>query len=227
MIFVPYITLYISWDFTDCMGFSGGSVIQNSPANAGDTHLISGSGRYSGVGNDYPLQYSCLGNPRDGGAWQSNANEWACTDCAKVAHQLPLKQDRPGLLNMLTVIPWAFNSRKEKQKSQIFVEEDEVGEAKSKRTIQSPLLLITHDESRQWSSEWLLGNRKQGNRDFSSVTSKNWSPSTPECVWKLPPLGTSRKEPSPATTLVSALWNLKQRSQMNLRDFWPSELWNT
>ena len=158
---------------------------------------------------------------------ESNANEWACTDCAKVAHQLPLKQDRPGLLNMLTVIPWAFNSRKEKQKSQIFVEEDEVGEAKSKRTIQSPLLLITHDESRQWSSEWLLGNRKQGNRDFSSVTSKNWSPSTPECVWKLPPLGTSRKEPSPATTLVSALWNLKQRSQMNLRDFWPSELWNT
>ena len=159
---------------------------------------------------------------------ESNANEWACTDCAKVAHQLPLKQeDQPGLLNMLTVIPWALNSRKERPTSQIFAEEDEAGEAKSKKRIQSPLLLITHDESRQWGSEWPLGNKKQENRDFSSVTSKNSSPSTPEWVWKLPPLGTSRKEPRPATTFISALWNLKQRSQMNRQDYWPSELWNT
>ena len=43
-------------------GFPGGSVIKNLPANAGDTGLIPGSGRSSGVGNGKPLQYSCLLN---------------------------------------------------------------------------------------------------------------------------------------------------------------------
>ena len=41
--------------------------------NAGDTGdagLISGSGRSLGEGNGNPLQYSCLGNPMDRGAWQ-------------------------------------------------------------------------------------------------------------------------------------------------------------
>ena len=51
------------------MGFPGGSVIKNLPANAGDLGLIAGSGRYPGEGNDNPLQYSCLENPMDGGAW--------------------------------------------------------------------------------------------------------------------------------------------------------------
>ena len=40
-------------------GFTGGSVIKNPPANAGDTGSIPGSGRYPGVGNGNPLQYSC------------------------------------------------------------------------------------------------------------------------------------------------------------------------
>ena len=51
------------------MGFPGGSVVKNSPANAGDVGLISGSGRSPGEGNSNPLQYSCLGNLMDGGAW--------------------------------------------------------------------------------------------------------------------------------------------------------------
>ena len=50
-------------------GFPGGSVIKNPPANAGDLGLISGSGRSHGEGN--PLQYSCLENPMDRGAWQA------------------------------------------------------------------------------------------------------------------------------------------------------------
>ena len=45
-------------------------MIKNPPANAGDAGLIPASGRSPGVGNDNPLQYSCLGNPMDGGAWQ-------------------------------------------------------------------------------------------------------------------------------------------------------------
>uniref|UniRef100_A0A452FEZ4 Succinate--CoA ligase [ADP/GDP-forming] subunit alpha, mitochondrial n=1 Tax=Capra hircus TaxID=9925 RepID=A0A452FEZ4_CAPHI len=51
------------------MGFPLGSVVKNLPANAGDTGLIPGSGRSSEGGHGNPLQYSCLGNPSDRGAW--------------------------------------------------------------------------------------------------------------------------------------------------------------
>ena len=52
------------------MGFLGGSVVKNPPANAGDTGLIPGLGRSPGEGNGYPLQYSCLENSMDrGGCW--------------------------------------------------------------------------------------------------------------------------------------------------------------
>ena len=53
------------------MGFPGGSVVKNPPANAGDTGLIPWSGRFPGEGNGNPLQYSCLKNPMDRGAWQA------------------------------------------------------------------------------------------------------------------------------------------------------------
>ena len=52
-------------------GFPGGSVVKNLPANAGDVGSIPGSGRSVGGGNDNPLQYSCLGNPMDRGAWRA------------------------------------------------------------------------------------------------------------------------------------------------------------
>jgi len=54
------------------MHFPGGSVVKNPPANAGDagdTGLIIESGRSPGGGNGNSLQYSCLGNPMDRGAW--------------------------------------------------------------------------------------------------------------------------------------------------------------
>ena len=50
-----------------------GSVVKNLPANAGDigdAGSIPGLGRSPGVGNGDPLQYSCLENPMDRGAWQ-------------------------------------------------------------------------------------------------------------------------------------------------------------
>ena len=50
-------------------GLPGGSVVKNLPASAGDTGSIPGSGRSPGEGNSNPLQYSCLGNPLDRGAW--------------------------------------------------------------------------------------------------------------------------------------------------------------
>ena len=42
--------------------------------NAGDAGSIPGSGRSSGGGNGNPLQYSCLGNIMDRGAWQAPAH---------------------------------------------------------------------------------------------------------------------------------------------------------
>ena len=51
------------------MGFPGGSVVKNLPANTGDEGPIPGSGRSPGEGNGNPLQYFCLEKFMDGGAW--------------------------------------------------------------------------------------------------------------------------------------------------------------
>ena len=51
------------------LGFPGGSVVKNLPANAGDLSLILGLGRSPGEGNGNPLQHSCLGNSVDRGTW--------------------------------------------------------------------------------------------------------------------------------------------------------------
>ena len=51
------------------MSFPGGSDGKESVYNTGDPGSILGSGRTSGEGNGNPLQYSCLGNPMERGAW--------------------------------------------------------------------------------------------------------------------------------------------------------------
>ena len=53
------------------MGFPGGSVVKNLPANAGDAGLIPSSGSSPEGGNGSPLQYSCLKNHMDRGSWQA------------------------------------------------------------------------------------------------------------------------------------------------------------
>ena len=55
-------------------------MVKNSPANAGDirdTGSIPGSGKSPGGGHDNPVQYSCLENPMDRGAWQATVHETA------------------------------------------------------------------------------------------------------------------------------------------------------
>ena len=54
------------------MGFPGGSVVKNPPANArvsGDVGSVPGLGRSLGVGNGNLLQYACLENSMDRGTW--------------------------------------------------------------------------------------------------------------------------------------------------------------
>ena len=53
------------------MGIPSRSDGKASACNAGDLCSLPGSGRSPGGGNAHPLQYSCLENPIDRGAWQA------------------------------------------------------------------------------------------------------------------------------------------------------------
>ena len=88
-------------------GFPGGSVVKNLPVNAGDVGSIPVSGRYPREGNDNPLQYSCLGNPMDSGAWratvhgvaksQTRLSDWTTTSYTWRLHpSMSLKEASPG-----------------------------------------------------------------------------------------------------------------------------------
>ena len=53
---------------------AGGSEVKASAWNTGDLGSIPGLGRSPGEGNGNPLQYSCLENPMEGGAWQATVH---------------------------------------------------------------------------------------------------------------------------------------------------------
>ena len=58
-------------------------VSEESACNVGDPGLIPGSGRSPGEGNDNPLQYSCLENPMDRGAWRATVHGLQESDTPK------------------------------------------------------------------------------------------------------------------------------------------------
>ena len=62
------------------MGFLGGSDSKESACSVEDMGLIPGSGRSRGEGNGYPLQYSCLENFMNTGAWQTTVYRLQTTD---------------------------------------------------------------------------------------------------------------------------------------------------
>ena len=72
-------------------GFPYSSVDKESACNAGDPGLIPGSGRSPGEGNGNPLQYSCLGNAIDRGAWWATVHR-----VARVGHNLATKPPSPS-----------------------------------------------------------------------------------------------------------------------------------
>ena len=67
-------------------GFHGNSAGKESACNAGDLSSIPGLVRALGEGNGNPLQYSCLENPMDRGAWQPTVH-----GVARVRHDLATK----------------------------------------------------------------------------------------------------------------------------------------
>ena len=85
------------------MGFPDGSNGKESSCNAedtGDTVLISGSGRSLGGGNGNPLQFSCLKNPMDGGAWQFTVHGVARVGDDLSSKSPPQKRTRHGFLDI-------------------------------------------------------------------------------------------------------------------------------
>ena len=64
-------------------GFPHSSVGKESACHAGDSGLIQGSVRFPGEGNSNPLQYSCLENPKDRGAWRATVH-----GVSRVGHDL-------------------------------------------------------------------------------------------------------------------------------------------
>ena len=66
-----------------------GLAIKNPPAmweTQGDPCSIPGSGRSPGGGQGNPVQYSCLENPMDGGAWQATYSPWGCEESDTTEH---------------------------------------------------------------------------------------------------------------------------------------------
>ena len=79
--------------------FPGGSDGKGPASNAGDLGLICGLERSPGEGNGYLLQYSCLGNPMDGGAWQVTVHGVTESDTTEQQTlSLPLSHIYNGIL---------------------------------------------------------------------------------------------------------------------------------
>ena len=83
------LTGIFAWGLKRWLGFPGGSVVKNPPVNAGDAGLIPRLKRSPGEGNGNPLQYFCLGNPMDRGAWQAIVQ-----GVARLEHALVTKQQQ-------------------------------------------------------------------------------------------------------------------------------------
>ena len=76
-------TKRLNWTDHPIWGFPGVSVLKNLPANAGNVDSIPELGKSPGERNGYPLQYSCLENSMDRGAWWATVHgiakiDWAC-----------------------------------------------------------------------------------------------------------------------------------------------------
>ena len=75
---------------------AGGSDGKEFPCNAGDPGSIRGSGRSPGGGHSNPLQYPCLENPTDRGAWRGYS-PWGCKE-SDVTEQLTLSRYSNALI---------------------------------------------------------------------------------------------------------------------------------
>ena len=80
---------------------------KESTCNAGDRGSVPGSGRATADGNGYPLQYSCLENSKDRGAWRATVH-----GVARVGHDWVTKSPPPG--RVLPLVSWRELSSSQK-----------------------------------------------------------------------------------------------------------------
>ena len=88
-------------------------VVKNTPANAGESRdmgSIPGWGRSPGGGHSNPLQYSCLANPMDRGAWRATAHRVAKSRTRLKRLKHAPRQNRNPLLGMRPASLWAYAS---------------------------------------------------------------------------------------------------------------------
>ena len=88
-----YHTDFNKTHYHSTLSFPGVSVIKNLLTNAGDMGSLPGSGRSPGEGNGNPLQYSCLENPMERGAWQATAHGGH----KRMRHDLRIKQQHHSI----------------------------------------------------------------------------------------------------------------------------------
>ena len=91
---------------THTWGFPRSSVGKESACSVRDLGLIPGSGRFSGEGDGSPLQYSCLENPMDRGAWRATVH-----GVTRVTHDLASKPP-PYIvcwISYVRALTWLFN----------------------------------------------------------------------------------------------------------------------
>ena len=128
------IVMYIHW------GFPGGSVGKNPPANAGDAgdaSWILGLGRSPGEGNGIPLQYSCLENPTDRGAWQAIVHRVTKSRTQLLEEGEPLLWSESGLLS--NTWKWIVQGDRHADKARDFIGKGLLGgEQEAKGTQEEP-----------------------------------------------------------------------------------------
>ena len=99
--FPLYSTAFLLYknDLLVLWGALGGAVVKNLTPNTGDSGLIPESGRCPGAGNGNPLQYSCLENPTDGGAWRATVHRVTKSQTTK--HSTAYNKDKDTYFDVL------------------------------------------------------------------------------------------------------------------------------
>ena len=86
---------FLLWSYR-LIGFPGHSDSKESACNVGDKDSIPGSGRSPGEGNGDPLQYSCLENPMDRGAWRATESQTQLSDSQVPSARMSSRSRKSG-----------------------------------------------------------------------------------------------------------------------------------
>ena len=199
------------------LGFPGGAVVKNPSASAGevrDTGSIPRSGRSPGGGYGNPLQYSCLENPMDRGAWQATVHrvakrvghkwsELACTHAYGVLRRFPSSGGRTENDLLPTQVQlWIIDSitlHLAQKAEKVSVRETEALFFLFQLTSQHPYAEVFIGRPHVWTID--LGNQEEVEDAVKAILSQkvvSFIPSSPLVMW----MGWCGKHPSPFVRVV-------------------------